>query len=60
VKAELLTKVQVAQILGVSVSFVGVLLSKRKLPRIRLSYKVTRIPRDAVEKFIAARTELTR
>jgi len=41
---------------GVSVSFVNQLLAKKKLPKVRLSYRVTRIPRQAVEEFIAART----
>jgi excisionase family DNA binding protein len=60
-KSNLITKREVAEMLGgVSVSFVNSLLSRRKLPRVRLSYKLTKIPRDAVEKFIASRTEVSR
>jgi hypothetical protein len=60
-KSNLITKREVAEMLGgVSISFVNSLLSRRKLPRVRLSYKVTKIPRDAVEKFIASRTEVSR
>ena len=55
--ANLLTKSETAEILGnVSVSFVNSLLARRKLPRVRLSYKVTRIPRQAVEDYISSRT----
>jgi excisionase family DNA binding protein len=51
--ADLLSKTEVAKILGgVSVSYVNVLLSKKKLAKIRLSYRVTRIPRASVEEFI--------
>lgn len=57
----LLTKQQVAEMLGgVSISFVNSLLARRKLPRVRLSYKLTKIPREAVLKFIEARTEASR
>ena len=60
-KTNLLSKRETAEILGgVSISYVNSLLAKRKLPRIRLSYKMTKIPRDAVEKFIASRTETGR
>ncbi len=60
-KSNLVTKQEVAEMLGgVSISFVNSLLSRRKLPRVRLSYKLTKIPRDAVEKFIASRTEVNR
>jgi hypothetical protein len=60
-KSNLVTKQEVAGMLGgVSISFVNSLLSRRKLPRVRLSYKLTKIPRDAVEKFIASRTEVNR
>ena len=48
--SELLTKSEVAQLLGgtqpASVSYVDQLLAKKKLPRVRLSYKMTRIPRQ--------------
>jgi hypothetical protein len=57
----LITKRETAEMLGgVSISFVNALLAKKKLPRVRLSYKVTKIPREAVEKFIASRTEVGR
>jgi excisionase family DNA binding protein len=60
-KRDLVNKKEAAEMLGgVSLSFVNSLLSRRKLPRVRLSYKVTKIPRDAVEKFIASRTEVSR
>jgi hypothetical protein len=42
---------------GVSIRYVDELLAKRLLPRVRLSYKVCRIPAAAVEAFIAERTE---
>jgi hypothetical protein len=45
---------------GCSISFINSLLSRRKLPRVRLSYKLVKIPRDAVERFIASRTEVSR
>jgi len=58
--SNLLTKPQTADALGgVSVSYVNYLLASGKLPKIRLSYKVVRIPRDAVERFIASRTEVS-
>ena len=59
-KSNLITKREAAEYLGVSISFINSLLGKRKLPRVRLSYKITKIPRDAVEKFIVARTEDSR
>ena len=60
-KSNLLTKRQAAELLGgVSISFINSLLSRRKLPRVRLSYKLVKIPRDAVERFIASRTEIAR
>jgi len=53
----LLTKPEVAEELGgVSVSYVNQLLARRLLPKVRLSYRVCRIPRDAVEQFIRSRT----
>jgi len=52
-----LTKPEVAEELGgVSVSFVNQLLARRLLPKVRLSYRVCRIPRDAVEQYILSRT----
>lgn len=60
----LLTKQEAANLLGgstpVSVSYVNQLLARRKLPKVRLSYKVCRIPRAAVEEFIHSRTEVAR
>lgn len=58
---DLISKGEAAKLLGgegkpVSISFVNQLLSSRRLPRVRLSYKVTRIPRQAVTDFIASRT----
>jgi excisionase family DNA binding protein len=59
--AALLTKQETGLLLGgVSVSFINQLLAKKKLPKVRLSYRVTRIPRKAVEEFIAARTTAQR
>jgi len=59
--ADLLSKEDTAKLLGgenspVSLSFVNVLLAKKKLPKVRLSYRVTRIPRQAVEEYIRNRT----
>ena len=57
-RTELIDKREAARRLGgVSVSFVDQLLAKRLLPRVRLSYKVCRIPAAAVEAFIAEHTE---
>jgi len=57
----LLTKQETAEELGgVSVSFVNQLLARRRLPKVRLSYRVCRIPREAVEKYIADRTLASR
>jgi len=54
---ELITKAEAAQMLGgVTVGYVDQLLAKRRLPKVRLSYKVCRIPRQAVADFIASRT----
>jgi excisionase family DNA binding protein len=58
--SDLLTKREVARFLGCSISFVNCLLSRRKLPKIRLSYKVVRIPRDSLEAFIRSRREASR
>jgi ABC-type phosphate transport system auxiliary subunit len=52
----LLTKAQVADRLEASISYVGQLLAAKILPRVRLSYKVTRIPEQAVEEFIRSKT----
>jgi len=61
---DLLTKQEAANLLGgskpVSISFIDQLLARRKLPRVRLSYKVCRIPRAAVEEYIRSRTEVAR
>ncbi len=58
---DLIDKAEVGRMLGgVSVSFVNQLLAKKKLPKVRLSYRVCRIPRAAVEEFIAARTTASR
>ena len=59
--ANLLSKEDTAKLLGgenspVSLSFVNVLLAKKKLPKVRLSYRVTRIPRQAVEDYIRTHT----
>ena len=59
--ADLISKGETAALLGgqsepVSISFVNQLLAKKKLPKVRLSYRVTRIPRKAVEDYIAAHT----
>ena len=59
-KSNLITKREAAEYLGVSVSFVNSLLAKRKLPRVRLGYRVTKIPLCAVEKFVESRTEASR
>ena len=59
--ADLITKQEAADLLGgVSLSFINQLLGKKKLPKVRLSYRVTRIPRRAVEEFIVARTTAQR
>ena len=55
----LVTKGEAAAILGgVSLSFINSLLARNKLPRVTLSYKCVRIPRQAVEDYISARTTL--
>ena len=59
--AELITKGETAALLGgqnepVSISFVNQLLAKKKLPKVRLSYRVCRIPRAAVEDYIRSHT----
>ena len=59
--AELISKGETAILLGgqsspVSISFVNQLLARKKLPKVRLSYRVCRIPRQAVEDYIARNT----
>lgn len=53
-------KVETARQIGgnkpVSISFVNQLLAKKVLPRVRISYRVTRIRQDAVTEYIRART----
>ena len=39
-----------------SLGFIDKLLARRILPRVKLSYKVCRIPREAVEEYIRIRT----
>ena len=59
--AALLSKQEVAELLGgVSLSYVNQLLGKKRLPKVRLSYRVTRIPLAAVEEFIARNTTAQR
>ena len=58
---KLITKKQTALLIGgeespVSLSYINQLIARKKIPSVRLSYRVTRIPREAVEDFIAART----
>lgn len=55
--SDLLTKSQVGEMLGgVSLFYVNSLLSQKKLPKIRFSYKMVRVPRQAVLDFITNRT----
>ena len=57
----LLTKREVAEELGgVSVSFVNQLLARRLLAKVRLSYRVCRIPRESVEQYVRDRTLVSR
>jgi hypothetical protein len=63
--ADLISKGEAAKLLGgnsepVSISFINVLLAKKKLPKVRLSYRVCRIPRAAVEDYIARNTTAQR
>jgi hypothetical protein len=58
---DLIDKVETARLIGgessaVSIGFVNQLLAARILPKVRISYKVCRIPRAAVEEFIRKRT----
>ncbi len=53
----LITKQETAGLMGgVSRSYINQLLAQKKLPKIRLSYRVVRIPRQAVLDFITSRT----
>ena len=57
---DLIDKVETARLIGgdgspVSIGFVNQLLAARLLPKVKLSYKVCRIPRAAVEEFIRSR-----
>ena len=56
----LLDKKEAARRIGgsrpVSISFIDQLLARKLLPRVKLSYKVTRIPAEAVEQYIRSRT----
>lgn len=56
----LIDKAEAARQLGgnkpVSISHINQLLARRILPRVRISYRVTRIPQDAVTEYIRART----
>ena len=55
--SDLVDKEETARLLGdVSISFVNQLLAKKKLPKVRLSYRVCRIPRAAVEDYIRSHT----
>ena len=58
---DLIDKVETARLIGgegspVSIGFVNQLLAARILPKVRIWYKVCRIPRKAVEEFIRNRT----
>jgi hypothetical protein len=56
----LIDKVETARQIGgnkpVSISFVNQLLAKKLLPRVRISYRVTRIPQSAVTEYIRTHT----
>ena len=56
----LITKKEAATRLCTTRSFIDQLLAKKLLPRVRLSYKVIRIPSEALEAFIASRTEVAK
>ena len=59
--SDLIDKEETARLLGgVSISFVNQLLGKKKLPKVRLSYRVCRIPRAAVEEYIRSHTTAQR
>ena len=56
----LITKEQAARMIGgdespVSISYINQLIARKKLPTHRMSYRVTRIPRESVEEFISSR-----
>jgi hypothetical protein len=56
----LIDKVETARQIGgnkpVSISFVNQLLARKLLPRVRISYRVTRIPQAAVSEYIRTHT----
>jgi hypothetical protein len=56
----LIDKVETARQIGgnkpVSISFINQLLAKKVLPRVKISYRVTRIPQDAVTEYIRSHT----
>jgi hypothetical protein len=58
--AGLIDKVETARQIGgnkpVSISFVNQLLARKLLPRVRISYRVTRIPQAAVTEYIRSHT----
>ena len=58
--AGLIDKAETARQIGgnkpVSISFVNQLLARKLLPRVRISYRVTRIPQAAVTEYIRAHT----
>ena len=61
---DLITKAEAAILLGgksepVSKALVDQLLAKKKLPKVRISYRVTRIPRAAVEEYIRRHTSVS-
>ena len=39
----------------VSTSYINQLIARKKLPTVRMSYRITRIPRESVEEFISSR-----
>ncbi len=62
---DLITKGETARLLGgeaepVSEAYVNNLLARKKLPKVRLSYRLVRIPRQAVLDYIAKRTVVAR
>lgn len=60
-KNQLISKHETARLLGgedspLSISYINVLLARKELPKVRLSYRLVRIPKQAVLDFIAKRT----
>jgi hypothetical protein len=58
---ECVSKQEAAELLGgrtkpVSISTINVMLARKVLPKIRLSYRLVRIPKRAVLDYIARRT----